>query len=142
MNNMTQEKCYSCGGKGTYSQMHGIHGAEDFGADGFDLPPGIHNYPCKACDGTGLKKVMTQDWKELRDDWMMYHAELYQPGSPINTMTIFDWWMNKLKEQRLAVLSEAIINVDKMAMYQLQEGGSQYVSKEMLIILLESLKSK
>lgn len=45
-----------------------------------------------------------------------------------------------LKEQRNTVLEEALTNVDKMAVYQLQEGGSQYVSKKMLKILLESLK--
>ena len=50
-----EEKCYSCGGKGTYSQIHGIHGAEDFGGDGYENKPSIHNYPCKACNGTGLK---------------------------------------------------------------------------------------
>lgn len=59
------EKCYSCGGKGTYSQMHGIYGAEDFcKRDGFTEKPSIHNYQCNSCEGTGLKKVMTQDWKE------------------------------------------------------------------------------
>lgn len=59
---MTQEKCYSCGGKGTYSQMHGIYGAEDFcKRDGFTEKPSIHNYQCNSCEGTGLKKVMTQD---------------------------------------------------------------------------------
>lgn len=59
-----EEKCYSCGGKGTYSQMHGVHGAEDFGGDGFDEKPSIHNYPCKACNGTGLKPKSNYEGKE------------------------------------------------------------------------------
>lgn len=49
-----KEKCYSCAGKGTYSQIHGVHGSEDFGGDGFDEKPKIHNYPCKSCNGTGF----------------------------------------------------------------------------------------
>ena len=52
---MKEEKCYSCGCKGTYSQMHGIHGAEDFGGDGFDLKPTPQVHPCNACNGTGFK---------------------------------------------------------------------------------------
>ena len=55
---MTQEKCYSCGGKGTYSQMHGIYGAEDFyKRDGFTEKPSIHTYPCNSCEGTGMKNI-------------------------------------------------------------------------------------
>jgi len=54
---MENEKCYSCQGKGFYTQIHGIHGAEDFGGDGFNTLPTIHEYPCSACAGTGLKKV-------------------------------------------------------------------------------------
>lgn len=52
-----KEKCYSCQGKGFYTQIHGIHGAEDFGGDGFNTLPTTHEYPCSACAGTGLKKV-------------------------------------------------------------------------------------
>lgn len=62
-NEEKQEKCYSCGGKGTYSQMHGTHGSEDFGNDGFDIAPSIHNYPCNACNGTGLKIVPQEKLK-------------------------------------------------------------------------------
>lgn len=58
------EKCYSCGGKGTYSQMHGVHGAEDFGGDGFDEKPTIHNYPCKPCNGTGFKPKSNYEGEE------------------------------------------------------------------------------
>ena len=61
------EKCYSCGGKGTYSQMHGVHGAEDFGGDGFDEKPSIHNYPCKACNGTGFKPKSNYEGEEKKE---------------------------------------------------------------------------
>lgn len=47
------KSCYSCNGKGFYTQMTGLHGAEDFGGDGFDLPPNAKKFPCSACDGTG-----------------------------------------------------------------------------------------
>lgn len=54
-----EERCYSCNGKGTYSQMHGIHGAWDFRKEeGFSENPNIHTYPCSACNGTG-KKINT-----------------------------------------------------------------------------------
>lgn len=46
-------QCSSCWGKGFYTQMHGTHGAEDFGGDGFEIKPRIHKYPCSKCNGTG-----------------------------------------------------------------------------------------
>lgn len=30
-------------------------GSEDFGGEGYQKPATIHNYPCSACNGTGLK---------------------------------------------------------------------------------------
>ncbi len=57
-NETKKEECYSCGGKGTYSQIHGISARGDFiGDKDYSEKPSIHNYPCKACDGTGLKQI-------------------------------------------------------------------------------------
>lgn len=46
-----KSKCYSCGGKGTYSQ---IHDSEELG---YVIGPKIHNHPCSACNGTGLNNT-------------------------------------------------------------------------------------
>lgn len=63
-----EEKCYSCGGKGTYSQIHGEEGFEDFGGEGYIKVPSIHNHPCSACNGTGLKPTPPLEVKEGSKD--------------------------------------------------------------------------
>ncbi len=92
---------------------------------------------------------MTQDWKEDYDRRFLIEKKtvvnsidqqtVYIQYEPDYRMTI-KFIEDLLKVERNAVLEEALTNVDKMAVYQLQEGGSQYVSKKMLKILLESLK--
>ena len=68
---VSEEKCYSCGGKGTYSQIHGLHGAEDFGGDGFDTVPKIYKHLCTACNGTGLKPkaVVSEEIRSEGQSW-------------------------------------------------------------------------
>lgn len=68
-----KEKCYSCGGKGTYSQIHGVHGADDFGGEGFDEKPTIHHYPCKACNGTGFKLASHKDTEKKCEDCLAHN---------------------------------------------------------------------
>lgn len=66
-----KEKCYSCGGKGTYSQIHGVRGAWDFHpSEDFEEKPTPHIYPCSACNGTGYKLVSTPEstWEERFED--------------------------------------------------------------------------
>lgn len=54
---MKKEKCYSCGGKGTYTQMHGMHTGWDFHpSEERNEAPTPHTYPCSACNGTGFKQ--------------------------------------------------------------------------------------
>jgi hypothetical protein len=49
-----EKKCYSCNGKGFYTQMYGIEGFPDFFGDkGFEEKPTIHKHKCSACNGTG-----------------------------------------------------------------------------------------
>jgi hypothetical protein len=56
MEHKEKSKCYSCGGKGYYTQMFGMHGSPDFiGDKGFDEAPTIHKIDCSACKGTGKK---------------------------------------------------------------------------------------
>ena len=75
--NSTLQKCYSCGGKGTYSQMGGIHGSDDFGGEGFDEAPKIRNYPCSACNGTGYKPLQ-ENGKCEHYSWEKIHNGLWQ----------------------------------------------------------------
>lgn len=49
------EECYSCGGKGYYTQMYGEVGSDDFGGDGYEIAPTIHKKTCSVCKGTGKK---------------------------------------------------------------------------------------
>lgn len=47
-------KCYSCNGKGFYTQFYGTIGYPDFFGDiGFEIKPTVHKHKCSACGGTG-----------------------------------------------------------------------------------------
>lgn len=57
-----EPKCKYCYDKHYYSVIVGIHGAKDFGNDGFDLFPSIHYIACSKCNRsnrrglTGIQK--------------------------------------------------------------------------------------
>ena len=60
-----EDKCYSCGGKGYYTQMYGEVGSDDFVGGGYEISPTIHKKPCSACKGTG-KKLKQEDKEECK----------------------------------------------------------------------------
>ncbi len=45
--------CDACWGKGKFTVFAGIIGYEDFGRDGFEVPPTIQTHDCKKCNGSG-----------------------------------------------------------------------------------------
>lgn len=49
--------CQSCYGKGYATVHQGLHGAEDFGGDGFDETPTTKIRFCHCLRGTALKRV-------------------------------------------------------------------------------------
>jgi len=100
-NETKKEECYSCGGKGTYSQIHGINARGDFiGDKDYSEKPSIHNYPCKACDGTGLKKIHNssphiptgEDWEKEFDKKC---CESFAKGGFLTTDLVGDWALDK-----------------------------------------------
>lgn len=63
-NNKTELKkgqCPSCWGKGFYTQMYGIRGADDFGGEGFETKPTIHKKECPTCKGTGKEDTVKEN---------------------------------------------------------------------------------
>lgn len=79
---MKKEKCYSCGGKGFYTQIHGLHGAWDFHpSEGFDEKPSEHKYPCSACNGTGFKQK-PKAYKASSYERNFSHAHCWNTTNP------------------------------------------------------------
>ena len=85
------EKCYSCGGKGTYSQIHGEEGFEDFGGERYVKAPSIHNYPCKMCNGTGLKSTPPLEVGE-KIEYLSTNGDLYSATNNKTYKRVGDNW--------------------------------------------------
>lgn len=54
---LDEKKCKYCYGKRYYTAIFGFHGAEDFGRDGFDIPPKIHLIACPKCNRLNHRKI-------------------------------------------------------------------------------------
>ena len=55
--------CDACWGKGKHSVFAGIIGHEDFGRDGFYIPPRVELRDCSKCEGTGKAKPVAPRWE-------------------------------------------------------------------------------
>lgn len=50
--------CEKCRGKGYSTEISGTHGSEDFGGDGFDIPPRNHMVFCPCERGKQLESAI------------------------------------------------------------------------------------
>jgi hypothetical protein len=126
---MEEKKCKHCAGKGTYSQIVGLHGAEDFGGDGFDIAPSIQNFPCKSCNGTGnplpednTTQVMSprniepvqehEDWEERFDrQWATCNCEGGWDSGQCNSPE--DKWGQSCSKEEIKSFIKALLQEEK-----------------------------
>jgi len=57
MKELPEGGCKYCWNKRYYSVLIGVHGAEDFGNDGFDELPNIKNVACPRCNKGNKRKI-------------------------------------------------------------------------------------
>lgn len=73
---MKKEKCYSCGGKGTYSQMTG-----QYSGRGVVEYPNVKSHTCSACDGTG-NKLTVKKYKASKYETDHSHFHCWNQEEP------------------------------------------------------------
>lgn len=54
---LDEKKCKYCWGKRFYTAMFGMHGAEDFGGDGFEKLPAMHKIACPKCNRGNKRRI-------------------------------------------------------------------------------------
>jgi len=61
---LNEKKCKYCYGKRYYTVLYGVHGATDFGGDGFHDSPRIHKIACSKCNRNNRRKI-----KGVKANW-------------------------------------------------------------------------